>query len=206
MSFELSIISISYKNPSDLGKTLLSAQNIKGLKFEHIVIDSSPEMTKHLQEDQRFSHIKWIETAPKGIYSALNEGNKRATGELIWHLHASDELIHPENLVQAVHHLLRSPESSMLFSPVERERIHSIESWTPPVFSSLRKNLLVGLTLLHPGIIFRRDIFEKLGPFETRYKIASDLEFILRFLNKNLISSYFSRVAILIRVYLNLIY
>ena len=32
----------------------------------------------------------------------------------------------------------------------------------------------------HPGLLHRRTLFDQFGPFDIRYKIAADLDFLLR--------------------------
>jgi len=43
----------------------------------------------------------------------------------------------------------------------------------------------------HPAFYCRKEVFEKYGLYKTNYKIAADVEFMLRVLELNRIDSYF---------------
>jgi len=43
----------------------------------------------------------------------------------------------------------------------------------------------------HPAFYCRKEVFEKYGLYKTNYKIAADVEFMLRVMELNRINSYF---------------
>jgi glycosyltransferase len=134
-----------------------------------------------------------------GIYDALNKAVGRASGEWIGLLHSDDQYPNAEVLklvweasvgkdaiygdlqyVQAtdVSKVLRYWKSGA-FAP---SLLH--KGWMPP----------------HPTLFLRKAIYERIGEFDTQFKIAADYDFILRvFQIPNLKIHYVPQVLMLMR-------
>ncbi|CAH0153362.1 glycosyltransferase [Rhodococcoides fascians] len=85
----LSVITISYRDPDGLARTLASVAEQTYGSIEHIVIDggSGPEVEK-LLEDTAPSF--WQSEPDAGRYDAMNQGIDRATGDVVWLMHSGD--------------------------------------------------------------------------------------------------------------------
>lgn len=89
----LSIITVTYRDPQGLESTLNSLRPLVGkVSFESIVVDSSPEMNASVLEKQPFP-IMHLTTPPAGIYSAMNMGANAATSQVLWFLNGGDSLV-----------------------------------------------------------------------------------------------------------------
>jgi len=143
--------------------------------------------------------VKWVSESDSGIYDALNKAILRANGEWIGLLHSDDQYPNAEVLklvweasvgkdaiygdlqyVQAtdVSKVLRYWKSGA-FAPT---LLH--KGWMPP----------------HPTLFLRKAIYERIGEFDTQFKIAADYDFILRvFQIPNLKIHYLPQVLMLMR-------
>ena len=143
--------------------------------------------------------VNWVSESDSGIYDALNKAILRANGEWIGLLHSDDQYPNAEVLklvweasvgkdaiygdlqyVQAsdVSKVLRYWKSGA-FAPT---LLH--KGWMPP----------------HPTLFLRKAIYERIGEFDTQFKIAADYDFILRvFQIPNLKIHYLPQVLMLMR-------
>lgn len=138
--------------------------------FEVIMIDGgSSDSTLDLAK----SHppIKIFQQESTGLASAWNEGIIKSKGDLIAFLDSDD--IWPPTCLE--NHIVAFQENSHLQASLGRVEFFLDQvGITPPGFKlSLLEGSHVGNM---PGcFVGRRDLFKKLGLFEARWKIASDL-------------------------------
>jgi glycosyltransferase involved in cell wall biosynthesis len=126
---------------------------------------------------QRYDdRLTWVSEPDDGIYDAMNKGIEQATGEWIGILnsddwYAQDAFRTLRDAVQA------SEDAGVVVGGVVRvsEDGRTGKYVAPPSesFSTLVPNN-------HPATFVRRDVYEMLGTYRTRYPIAADLDFILR--------------------------
>lgn len=84
MNKRLSIITINYNNLEGLKKTVESVVNQTWQEFEYIVIDGgSTDGSATYLESQNDKITYWVSEPDKGIYSAMNKGIAKATGEYL---------------------------------------------------------------------------------------------------------------------------
>jgi glycosyltransferase involved in cell wall biosynthesis len=127
------------------------------------------------------SRIVWSSKPDAGIADAWNKGIPLSSGQWLLFLGADDRLS-SEKVLQSVVELLWSvPDGVMAVGmPVE------IVSPSGTLLTTLAPRLgsatafPVASSLPHQGVFHRRDIWRRLGPFDTSFKIASDYEFLLR--------------------------
>ncbi len=150
------------------------SQSVKG--FEYIVIDgnsndgSKEEIQKHVQ---KFSH--WISEPDTGIYNAMNKGIKLAKGEYLLFLNSGDCLENPstiENVLKQLHTddivygNMVIDRGGKLIKGISQEKLEFEE--------------MIRGTLWHPVSFIKKELFDKFGLYNEKYKIISDYEFFLR--------------------------
>lgn len=152
--------------------------------MEHIVVDGgSGDGT--LEVLARYPHLKVVSRPDDGLYEAVNLGLSLAQGEIIGHLN-SDDIYAPGALGLAAAALAAAPEAESLCGGVEffaegpdgRSRV--VERRRPPADGSLP---LVQVTRGSPVInarFFRRSLYDRVGVYDARYRLAGDREFLLR--------------------------
>jgi glycosyltransferase involved in cell wall biosynthesis len=176
----LSIVTITYRDPEGLALTISSLRQLLGApcSWEHIVVDSSPELnTNTLSTWGLEGHLVHVIQPPNGIYSAMNEGIRRSAGEIIWFLNSGDLLKSTQSLLSAIGTMRISPNPLLLAgAELMKDGIRLYDQ----VPSSGSRPILGINRICHQAMLFRKDLFAKLGFFSENFRLASDYEFHLR--------------------------
>jgi glycosyltransferase involved in cell wall biosynthesis len=178
----LSIITITYNNFSELKKTLDSIPNYDFL--ESVVINGGDcQQTKEFLKSYRG---KSISEEDRGISDAFNKGIRLSTGDLIMFLNSGDMLIEPSYLKSASDFLLENKNIDFVHSNLILADAHELDLHMRPTFSNLGR----GMPYLHPTMITKKTVFDKVGLFNSKYKIAMDFDLIVRMKKANLNGHY----------------
>ena len=91
---KVSIITACYNSSKTIRETYLSVKNQTYSNIEHLFIDgqSTDETLEILNNFSNQKNIKIISKSDSGIYDALNNGLKSATGDIIGFVHSDDML------------------------------------------------------------------------------------------------------------------
>lgn len=149
---------------------------------EHIVADGgSTDGTLDILN--RYPHLKIISGPDNGMYQALNRAVAVARGEFIGMLNSDD--CYAEDVFAPVVDLF-SDENVMAVAGGAATFRDSANDDQPAMDKPMRAgvDVLFRSTLGDPAInacFFRASVFDKIGPFDTSYRIAGDREFMLRF-------------------------
>ena len=180
---KISIITVTYNSIHTLKSTLESIQSQTARqKIEYIVIDGgSTDGTVELIKENTPFIDQWISEADNGIYDAMNKGLKMASGEWVGYLHA-DDILASNTIIEEMLKAITTNNINVLYGNlnyVQSTNLNkTIRHWKSETFSpSLLKK---GWMPPHPTLYIKKDLFEKLGGFDTRYSIAADYDFILR--------------------------
>lgn len=178
---KVSIITITYNDGAGLEKTLKSLRplladgRLKG-EWEHIVVDSSPEINSGPLGSLTDWPLVRLETPPRGIYPAFNLGIEHARGEFLWFLNGGDRMLNSTNLLE----LLESFEmADLICAPVEIYRNGQF-TYNSHVKADFISNLMGQNGLCHQGIIYRRSVFDQVGLYDESYKLAGDYEHLFK--------------------------
>ncbi|MBY0472080.1 glycosyltransferase [bacterium] len=179
---KLSVITITYKDAPGLALTLQSLKPLQssGISWEHVVVDGSPEENAStLSALEKDWPLKTVHSAPRGVYAAMNEGLEAATGNVVWFLNGGDQLRSAETLGKILSRFTSDPSIEIICSGVDLVRDGKyLYSKSPK--SDFLKNLLGTNKICHQGIIYRSDLFKKVGTYNTQYKFAADYEHLFR--------------------------
>jgi len=120
-----------------------------------------------------------------GIYDALNKGIQRTSGDVVGFLHA-DDLFADTAVLSRITAAFGEPAVVAVYGDLLYVRKDNPEQvvryWRAGDFS--RKRLIWGWMPPHPTFYVRRSIYERLGTFDTSYRIAADYDCMLRFLSR----------------------
>ena len=120
------------------------------------------------------------------MYEAINKGLKLATGDVIGLMHSDDEFYDEKAVSRIVTRFKYDPSIEGVYgdgvyvSNDAQERM--IRNRIGGAFS--RQRIKSGWLPLHPTVYLKRKIFAKYGLYNVDFKIASDTEFLLRYLYK----------------------
>jgi glycosyltransferase involved in cell wall biosynthesis len=189
---KISIITVTRNSASVIDYCLASVNVQKYNDIEHIIIDgASTDKTLELLELRR-EQIKAIISEPdKGIYDAMNKGINVATGDIISFLN-SDDFYASNNVLSRVASIFK--DNSYLdvcygdlayVDPFDISK--NIRYWRSSKFVS--GLFSKGWCPPHPTFFVRRSVYQRFGNFNLHYRIASDVELMMRFLEVQKINS-----------------
>ncbi len=198
---KISVITATYNAQASVAEALESVLSQSHPDVELIVIDGdSKDFTMRVLE--RYAINQLVSEPDNGIYDALNKGIKRATGDVVGFLHA-DDLFACIDVLANVAKAFENPEVDAVYGDLEyvskENTKRVVRVWDSGIFSL--KKLKRGWMPPHPTLYLRRAWYERLGAFDTQYRIAADYDFMLRFLSQpNIKVVYLPDVFVKMRV------
>lgn len=124
----------------------------------------------------------WQSEPDNGIYDAINKGINRASGDIIAILN-SDDVWLPNTIERVAALFLRNPDVGIVSGAVEVWE--DIIGGARVVLKSSLLHLHKGMTIQHPATFVRRNVYDRVGTFDTRYRIGADYDFVLRCVKVN---------------------
>jgi hypothetical protein len=136
---------------------------------------------------ERFPHALVVKDAGKegGIYGAINAGIRAAPPDWDWFTYINDDdALAPDFARMFTEHTARADAEPVTYGQVRLigERGNTISflttERTPGYIPALLHAEISPLN--QQGMLFRRDVVEALGQFDTRYRLCADLDFWAR--------------------------
>jgi len=188
---KLSIIICTYNAGECLGNALNSLLTQTYKDFEVVIMDSaSVDETLDIIKDyeNKFDGgLRWVSEKDDGIYDAMNKGVDLATGDWVYFLGADDILFDDGVLDKISENMTK--ENDVLYGNVEWGGGGKIYDGK---FSALK---IMEENICHQAIFFRKQVFEKIGKFEVKYKAWADWAFNLKwFCNEDIKNKYVNLV------------
>ncbi len=154
-------------------------------EIEHIIVDAGSvdgtfELLKKYEEKGWINCL--ISEKDSGIYSALNKGLKLAKGEFINIMNTDDYLIDLSFFERSIS-IIRG--NNVDFSHADRIIKSRKNDEKDIVKKGEEKVAFFRMPFRHQTMIIKKSIFEDIGFFDEKYKIASDYKFILKMLLSN---------------------
>ncbi len=190
---KISIITVCYNSAKTIKFTLKSACIQNYSNIEHIVVDGgSKDETLHVIEAEVMPNHKLVSEMDKGIYDAMNKGIAMATGDVIGFINADDFYPTP-NVLAKVAAAFATSGADCCYGDlcyVQQEDVSkTVRYWRSTVFAPGLFGR--GWCPPHPTFFVRREVYERLGGFDLRFKIGADVELMARFLEVGRISSHY---------------
>jgi glycosyltransferase len=200
---KISVITAVFNREDTVQDALASVARQSYALIEHVIVDgASTDGTRAILEQHRENIAVLVSEPDEGIYDALNKGIARSTGDVVGFLHA-DDLFADERVIERIADAFRDPAIDAVYGDlvyVRRSDPSSVvRRWRAGVFSQAQ--LGWGWMPPHPTFYVRRAIYERLGSFDTRHRIAADYDCMLRFLGGGGIRpAYIPEVLVKMRV------
>jgi GT2 family glycosyltransferase len=174
----ISIITAALNPGPEVRQTIESVLDQGYPDLQYIFVDggSRPDNFAHVQPYlPRISRL--IREPDEGISDAWNKALALADGELIGLINADDFLL-PGALQRVAAAFGRPAGMTVVHGNARRiEGNHiSLRRPTPMLPLSIR----VGTPVVHPATFVSREVYRRVGLFDTRYRVAMDYDFILR--------------------------
>jgi glycosyltransferase involved in cell wall biosynthesis len=191
-----------------LERTLASVARQTWKPLEHIVIDgASTDGTRAILERQGAA-VRWMSEPDRSLYDAMNKGLAmvRDHDAYVLFLNA-DDTFHADDAIESV--LRAAAGEDLIYGLLERfdEELDYRDIIGREVTS---RDLVLGMRCHHQAMLTRARVFERVGGFDLRYRIAADYDWAVRaFLNGSVskrfvpvVVSTMSRGGLSDRVYL----
>jgi glycosyltransferase involved in cell wall biosynthesis len=200
---KISIISAVYNNRNYIQFSIDSFITQSFKNKSHIVIDgNSNDGTKEFLLENKSYFSTLISENDSGVYDALNKGLKLAKGDVVGLLH-SDDFYANQDVLKKISKIFSNPKVDIVYGDLDYvshdDPPQIIRHWRAGEFSL--DKLKLGWMPPHPTFFIRRKLLNKIGGFDTDYKIAADYDLMLRALTqKNVNAVYLPEVLIKMRV------
>ncbi len=175
---KFSIITVSYNCKNDLEKTLDSVCNQTYRNYEYIVIDGdSNDGTKELLKSREKDITYWVSKKDEGIYNAMNKGARVAQGDYLYFLNAGDTFV-DDNTLDDVDNEIDNNQD-LIYGRIKVVNKRNNKSYIKG--KALTKfNLKLGNKVSQQAVFMKKEIFDKVGGLDERYKIAADFDLLCK--------------------------
>ena len=153
-----------------------------GPDHEHIIVDGAS--TDNTLEIVRLNSARVAEVTSEpdlGVYDAFNKGLRRASGDVVAFLNAGDTYVSPK-VVSKIAKEFSDDKVQAVFADLSIVDVHD-ESRIVRRYSSKRftpRSMPYGLMPAHPTLFLRRNVYNSVGEYDSRFRIAGDFEMCLR--------------------------
>lgn len=180
---KLSIITVNLNNKDGLKKTLASVSSQTCRDFEYIVVDgaSTDGSTEIISENSQ-QITRWLSEKDRGIYDAMNKGIQLSEGEYCLFMNAGDTFLEKDSLEKALEQMAKNPADIISYSVIY-DYGHRHYEHAPPKKINFGHFFIGGLH--HQGTLIRRELFNKIGLYDTSFRIAADWAFFVTAIFKN---------------------
>lgn len=199
---KISIITAVFNNLNTVAAALDSVLSQSHSDSELVVIDGgSTDGTLDRISSYADRLAVFVSERDGGIYEALNKGIRLSTGDVVGFLH-SDDLLADDTVLQRVAAAFADPSVDAVYGDLvyvsRGDPSHIVRRWKAGAFNV--KQLPWGWMPPHPTFYVRRELYERLGQFDTSYRIAADYDCMLRFLMSGVNVAYIPELLVKMRV------
>ena len=177
----ISLITVCYNAESSIAVTLQSAREQTYRNFEHLIVDGASK-DRTLEVVDQFSDLPLvIHSEPdKGIYDAMNKAVALAKGDILFFLNADDALLDGQVLARVVEAFDADPALEFLWGDV----VNAFQDGQKLTLSYayINPDTLIYGSLCHQGVFAHRNLFERFGNFNLKYRLCADFDWFLRVL------------------------
>ena len=207
-STSLSIITCTWNSEKYLRECIESVKNqLWNLSIEHIFVDGlstdkTLEIIQSYQEECKDRiDVKILQSSPKGVYNAMNQGIENATGDYLLFLN-SDDYLEDDILGKYLEQVKLSKKDIYygnidFFTPEGQHFPTGRFHWLRLFLAKLGFHTL----FYHPSCLIKRQLFNELGKYDEKKKIASDYGFWLRATKHRKSLEYFPHIVAHFRIH-----
>ena len=177
---KVSVIMAAYNEEKYIKEAVNSILKQSFKDFELIIVDDgSKDRTSEILAGYDKEQLKIIHQENQGHAAARNKAIQLSSGEYIANLDAND-ISMPQRLKRQVAFLDQNSEIGMVGSAFIEigERIQGRRLAINPTSDQGIREMLVklGCPLIHPSVMFRRSVIEKVGMYDEKLKNGADIE------------------------------
>lgn len=195
----LSVITVVFNNADFISEAIDSVLKTNTKDVQYLIIDGgSTDSTVDIIKSYGDKISKFVSEPDEGLYDAMNKGARLADGQYIAFINADDYYVDGE--LGKVIDELHKKQPDVLYADldyIDNERKVK-RCWRPGQF---RIKKLISLWIPpHPTVFMKRDIFNAVGGFDLKYRLAADYDLILRVLSIAESVDYLNSVLVKMRL------
>jgi glycosyltransferase involved in cell wall biosynthesis len=184
----ITYVTVVRNNAATLERTIKSVQQQTYKNIEHIVLDgASTDGTVEIIS-RYAEQLDYYSSEPdQGLYDALNKAIPLARGQFICVLN-SDDWLEPNAAEIVVKHMSGDDTNALLLTAAKVREGEIIHDWQPAFVHP--GSYFMCANDCHNGIYATRMAYERSGPYDISYNIASDFKWIMRCMDHGAIFTY----------------
>ena len=189
---KISIITVCYNSGKTIEDTFKSVQSQSYKDIEYIVIDGgSKDNTLELINQYKEIIDYSVSEKDNGLYDAMNKGIEKATGDVIGFLN-SDELFCDDMAVEKVMNVFNeNSKIDSVYADIYYVDQNNTDKIVRKWITGKQKTFKKGWHPAHPTLYIKKKVYNQYGGFNLKFKLASDFEIMLRFIEKYKISTIY---------------
>lgn len=188
----ISVITVCYNSANTICNTLRSVCEQSYEHIEHIIVDGGSTDDTLMVVAAEGSHVaKLISERDGGIYDAMNKGLQLATGEVVGFLN-SDDFYADSSVIAKIAEAFDDNSVEACFGDlfyVSQDAAQVVRFWRSNPF--VKGSFAKGWCPAHPTFYVRKSVVERLGVFDRTFKLAADVELMMRYLEGGGIRSFY---------------
>jgi glycosyltransferase involved in cell wall biosynthesis len=176
----VSVITVVFNGAAHLARTIRAVAEQSYPNIEHIVVDgASTDGSVDIIRANDGTIAYWISEPDNGIYDAMNKGIGLVSDPESYIIFAnSDDRLHsPTAIADAI---AAGNGEDLIYGKMMLGdgKISAV------VGHSVSSDDLARQTICHPSTFVRRSVFDRVGKFDTSYRVAADYDHIVRCFQK----------------------
>ena len=175
----ISIITVSFNSAKTIEKTILSVLNQTYKNIEYIIIDGrSTDGAVEIIKKYNDRIFYWVSEKDNGISDAFNKGITASHGEIIGIINSDDW--YESDTIETIVNLDSINNVDFYVGALRFWRNENQNEIIYPDIKYKKKILYYMPHLNHPASFFKKDVYNEVGLFNTKYKYAMDYDLFLR--------------------------
>ncbi len=189
---KVSIITVVFNNNLTIRDAINSILSQTHNDIEFIIVDGgSTDGTLEIINEFKDRISVVISEADMGIYDAMNKGLKIASGEIVGILNSDDIYFNNSIISLVVNEFMNNENLDILYGDLvyvdQNDVANVVRRWVSCDYYS--KYFENGNVPPHPSLFLKIHVYNEVGYFNLKYKLASDYEFMLRLFKKHRFTS-----------------
>ncbi len=177
-NYLLSVITVVKNDQDNIEKTIKSILSQKKINYEYIIIDGkSKDSTLKKIKKYKSKIKKIISEHDTGIYDAMNKGLKNSKGDVVVFCNSGDTF--NKNSLRKVMKMFNEKNYDFIFATVMRNYTKSQILKSGYNFKRFLYNFDFA-TSHTTGFFLKKKIYEKIGYYDTKFKISADYDLYFR--------------------------
>jgi glycosyltransferase involved in cell wall biosynthesis len=177
-NLKISIVTVSYNSVDFIETAIQSVLAQNYANFEYIIIDGgSTDGTVEIIKKYADKLAYWVSEPDSGIYDAMNKGISKANGDIVGMINSDDYYLPGALKTVAEAFNDKELDEYIFWGDVEYELLGHVKGWRP-------KNLKRGAFAPHPSMFCPKCIYNRIGMYDTSFRLLGDYDFMYRAIHK----------------------